>query len=374
MLAVEHADRAEPADGDADKSGWAPPAPTARVTAFRLPREWYAACFSRDLGRRRPLARTVHGLPLVLFRDASGRAVAGFDRCPHRNAPLSLGRCSDGQIECAYHGWRFDAEGACVAVPGWLTDAPNSPARRLDMVPAVERDGIVWVVPSLDGSTKPEPPSIPHADDPAYTVVRHDGTIDGTVVAAVENALDVPHTSVLHRGLFRGRRERIPIEAIVRHGIGQVEAQYVGEPVPPGLAARLLAPDGGVVEHVDRFIAPSISQVEYRLGENHLVITTAFTPVTPMRTALHATVAVRSRVPGVMLAAAVGPIARRILAQDARMVARQHATIRSFGGERFANTPIDVLGPHILRLLRRAERGESLDTSTDPDERLTLYT
>jgi len=241
-------------------------------------------------------------------------------------------------------------------------------------VPAVERDGIIWVVPGMEPPTRAEPPAIPHVDDDRYTVARHDGVLAGTLVAAVENALDVPHTAVLHRGLFRGRRERIPVEAIVRHGVGQVEAHYVGEPVPPGLAARLLAPDGGVVEHVDRFVAPCIAQVEYRLGENHLMITTAFTPIAPTRTALHATVAVRSRVPGALLAAAVGPIARRILAQDARMVARQHDTIRAFGGERFANTPIDVLGPHIVRLLRRVERGESLDTSTDPDERVTIYT
>ena len=59
---------------------------------------------------------------------------------------------------------------------------------------------------------------------------------------------------------------------------------------------------------------------------------------------------------------------------DVDVVADAHTLSSTFGGERFANTPIDVLGPHILRLLRRAERGESLDTSTEPDERVTIYT
>jgi phenylpropionate dioxygenase-like ring-hydroxylating dioxygenase large terminal subunit len=373
MLAVADADRTDSHGTDSDGDDWADLLQTGRVSAFRLPREWFAACFSLELGRRRPLARTVHGLPLVMFRDGRGAAVAAFDRCPHRNAPLSLGRCRAGELECAYHGWRFDSAGACVAVPGWDTEAPASVSRRLEVVPAVERDGIVWVVPSLEPPARSAPPAIPHVHDDRYTVVRHGGVLDGTMVAAIENALDVPHTAVLHRGLFRGRRERLPIEVVVRHGSGQVEAHYVGEPVPPGLAARLLAPDGGVVEHVDRFVAPCVAQVEYRLGDNHLMITTAFTPVATARTALHATVAVRARVPGPILAVAVGPIARRILDQDARMVARQHDTIRAFGGERFANTPIDVLGPHILRLLRRAERDESLDTSAEADERVTLY-
>ena len=76
----------------------------------RLARHWYVACQSKEL-RKKPLARTVVGLPLVLFRDAEGRAQALLDRCPHRNAPLSLGRVTnEGRLECAYHGWhRLDS-------------------------------------------------------------------------------------------------------------------------------------------------------------------------------------------------------------------------------------------------------------------------
>jgi hypothetical protein len=32
--------------------------------------------------------------------------------------------------------------------------------------------------------------------------------------------------------------------------------------------------------------------------------------------------------------------------------------VERFGGERFATTEVDVLGPHVARLLRAAERGE----------------
>ena len=56
--------------------------------------------------------------------------------------------------------------------------------------------------------------------------------------------------------------------------------------------------------------------------------------------------------------ALVTPVASFILRQDAWVLRHQTANIRRFGGERFANTRIDVLGPHILRLLRRAERDE----------------
>jgi len=53
----------------------------------------------------------------------------------------------------------------------------------------------------------------------------------------------------------------------------------------------------------------------------------------------------------------------------------QRENVTRFGGERFVNTPIDLLGPHILRLLRRHERGEVAQPDEIPaDETLTLLT
>jgi hypothetical protein len=41
------------------------------------------------------------------------------------------------------------------------------------------------------------------------------------------------------------------------------------------------------------------------------------------------------------------------------MLKAQTDNLRRFGGEQYVSTEIDVLGPHIWRLLRQAERGES---------------
>ena len=71
---------------------------------------WQVAAFSSEIGSA-PLARTVIGEPIVFFRLASGDAVALADRCPHRLAPLSLGRVVGDQIQCGYHGLRFDHNG-----------------------------------------------------------------------------------------------------------------------------------------------------------------------------------------------------------------------------------------------------------------------
>lgn len=328
---------------------------------------------SRELGTRRPVARTVHGTPICLFRDGDGRAAAVVDRCPHRNVPLSLGRLRDGLLECRYHGWRFDRAGACTAIPGLCVEDPARRGRSAESVPCVELDGFVWVFP---GDAEPPPGGppfrFPCVDDPGYDTVRRSLRSAGTVHAVAENALDVPHTAFLHGGLFRGAgREPVEIEVVVRSGPDRIEAEYIGEPRPPGVAGKLLAPGGGVVQHWDRFILPSIVQVEYRLEANHLLVTSALTPVSPTETRLHSAVTFFLRVPHSVIKAAVPPIAALIFTQDARILRRQAETIDRFGGEQFASTEIDVLGQGILRLLRRAERGGSGSGGSDdtPSER-----
>jgi hypothetical protein len=113
-----------------------------------------------------------------------------------------------------------------------------------------------------------------------------------------------------------------------------------------------------VVVHFDRFLLPSLAQVEYRLGEaNHLVVTSAMTPLADFATRVFAVVSLRLRVGTRLVVPLVAPLATGIFRQDMAILARQTATIRRFGGERLASTEIDVLGPQIWRLLQDAARG-----------------
>ena len=339
---------------------------------MRLPGHWYVACLSRELSTK-PLARQVTGVPLVLFRRADGTAAALVDRCPHRNVPLSIGRCVGGELECGYHGWRFDGSGTCVEVPGLPEERPDRAVRRVGSFPVVERDGFVWIAPSGVEPAAP-PPTLVGVGRPGYHTIDLRLDVPGPMLAAVENALDVPHTSFLHRGLFRGRRERVPIAVTVRHLPDGVEAIFEGEPVPPGLVARLLSAEDGVVEHTDRFVVPALAQVEYRLGDRHVALNAFYTPVDDESCVLHAVAAFRLPIPPSVARAVVLPLARLILHQDNRVLAHQRRNVERFGGERYVNTPIDLLGPHILRLLRRHERGEAPPVDPVPDERVTLLT
>jgi phenylpropionate dioxygenase-like ring-hydroxylating dioxygenase large terminal subunit len=332
-----------------------PPETKPHVSVARLRRFWYVACQSAELGRK-PLARTVVGVPLVLFRDAGGKPAALLDRCPHRNVPLSLGRVvAGGRLECAYHGWQFEAGGRCALVPGMLVS--DGRERRAPAAAVREQGGLVWVYAELDEAPTTEPFALP-AVGPDYAHVVREVETDATLHATIENALDVPHTAYLHRGLFRGGK-RNEISATVRRSADGVEVQYDGEPRPSGVAGRVLSPGGGTVEHWDRFILPSIAQVEYRLGKDvHFLVTSLCTPVTDFRTRMFAVVEFKTRFPARAVKRLLEPFALRIFGQDARILRAQAENIRRFGGEQYMSTDLDFLGPHVWRLLKQAEQGE----------------
>lgn len=343
-----------------------------RASVVHLRDHWFIACTSREL-QRRPLATTLFGLPLVLFRDTSGHPGALLDRCPHRNVRLSAGRVeTDGTLACPYHGWRFDAGGACTLIP-CRTQGKDAKAQRAFAFPAREESGFVWIYASGSQGDPPpilrEPHRFAYLNRPGYATVRQAVIADGSLYSTLENALDVPHTAFLHRGLFRSGSRGLTITARIQRGPDRVEAEYVGEPRPPGLIGRVLSPSGGIVTHFDRFLLPSVAQVEYRIGdENHILVDSVMTPLSDWKTRIYAVVSFRTRLPHFLVKPFVKPLAMRVFQQDAAILRQQTETIHTFGGEQFASTEIDVLGRHIWRLLKSAEQGVAASEETSSVE------
>ncbi len=164
---------------------------------------WYVAGFADELKPGEMLARTLLDLPLVFFRRPDGIPAALLDRCPHRFAPLSAGTLCDGGavLQCAYHGLRFDASGACVHSPHAGSAIPK--AASVTAYAVRERHGLLW----WWGGDAPGA-----ADDsliPDYSMVAAapaDATIRGYLPTAcdyqllVDNILDLTHADFLHAG------------------------------------------------------------------------------------------------------------------------------------------------------------------------------
>ncbi|MDP1792982.1 MAG: aromatic ring-hydroxylating dioxygenase subunit alpha, partial [Acidimicrobiales bacterium] len=326
---------------------------------------WYPVCQSKDLRRNKPVSITLMDEPLAVFRDAGGSPRAVLDRCPHRNAALSDGRvASDGNLECPYHGWRFDGTGECRAVPGLFEGASAAAtARRVQSWAATERDGFVYVWAQPGSEPTREAFAMPDLLKPGRKPwqvgqVVFPCDLNATLHAALENTLDVPHTAFLHKGIFRGKRLK-ELTAVRRDFDGGVEVEFIGEPVGLGpIQGGPLAKK--TFQHWDRFIMPMVAQVEYRV-EDWLEIfnNVIHVPLSPTVTRAWFVFRWWTPLPARLIAPIVNAQGRMVLRQDKHAMAKQSANIDRFGGERFASTDLDLLGAAIWRMLRQAERAEA---------------
>jgi phenylpropionate dioxygenase-like ring-hydroxylating dioxygenase large terminal subunit len=174
---------------------------TDAVGAVHPRNAWYMAGWDDDLAPGALRAVRILGEPLVLFR-AGGEIAAFEDRCPHRAAPLSLGRCEGETLRCMYHGVRFAADGSCVEVPGQDTLPPQLKVRTY---PALERHSALWVWMGDPARANEAaiPPFVGHRD-PAWALGTGRVDYDAPARLIHDNLLDLTHISYVHAESFAG--------------------------------------------------------------------------------------------------------------------------------------------------------------------------
>lgn len=234
---------------------------------------WYVVAESTDVDAG-PVAVRLLGRSLVVWRGPDGALVAAPDRCPHREAPLSEGRVTEGCLVCPYHGWRFGAEGRCVEVPSSGAGRPVPPAAHLATVRATERYGLVWL---CLGEPALEIPLMQAEDDPTYR--RINSGVDVWTVSATrmtDNFLDISHFPWVHAGTF-GLPENTEVPKVE---MVQLDDDFVGYSytVEVGNEAGAVASglDAEVVtrEMSSGFALPFTvrSTIRYETGLEHLIL------------------------------------------------------------------------------------------------------
>lgn len=162
---------------------------------------WHPVCQSSEV-HDAPVAVRLLERDLVVWRDEAGLLRAFADQCPHRGARLSLGRVHAGQLECPYHGWRFEGSGRCVKVPA-VPDFVPPPGHVACTHAAAEAAGLVWV--RLEAGA-PQPVAVEGEDDPRLrklTVGPYD--VAASAPRIVENFLDLSHFGFVHEGWLGDR-------------------------------------------------------------------------------------------------------------------------------------------------------------------------
>lgn len=248
---------------------------------------WYPALHSAQVRSKRLQTAMLLGVPLVIGRDAQGRAFALRDSCPHRGMPLSQGHFDGETLECSYHGWRFAvASGQCREIPSLTPDSKLNVERvYAGHFPCEEQDGYVWVyVPDPAARNQPVPPAprLPVFSD-RYRLTHLSAELPSNVDHGIIGLMDPAHGPFVHQSWWWRTRRSIQLK------------EKVFEPIPSGFRIRAHAPSpnsapykllrvyGQPITTTIDFVLPNMRFEQIRCGPYWFSSRATVTPVTANR-------------------------------------------------------------------------------------------
>lgn len=119
----------------------------ARPKTNFLKGAWYPIARSKAI-KKNTLGKTkICNLPITFGRTEAPFAL--IDSCPHRGLPLSYGVFKNDEIQCKYHGWKFQSSsGNCTNIP-CLTEAQRAlgieDKIKAQALPCADHGGLTWV-------------------------------------------------------------------------------------------------------------------------------------------------------------------------------------------------------------------------------------
>jgi phenylpropionate dioxygenase-like ring-hydroxylating dioxygenase large terminal subunit len=247
---------------------------------------WYPALRSNELRRGKLRRAMLLEVPLLLGRDAAGKPFALRDICPHRAFPLSFGAFDGAAVECAYHGWQFDAHtGQCLHIPSLTADSKLKCERiYAGSFACEERDGYVWAfMENPEGretaSSVPSAPELPKFSA-KYEIARLVADLPCGVDQAIIGLMDPAHGPFVHEAWWWR----------TRHSIRDKEKKF--EPIANGFRMSPHAPSANSAPYkilklltgepatttID-FVLPNQRFEQIRAGKYWLSSRTTVTPV-----------------------------------------------------------------------------------------------
>ena len=254
---------------------------------------WYRALPSDQVRRNELHKAMLLETPLVIGRDKSGRAFALQDACPHRGMPLSCGWFDGSQVECSYHGWKFDAQsGQCQLIPSLTADQKL----KVDRIYAgsfacEEQDGFIWAFipePAQTGAgftQRNEPPApaprVPIFSD-KYKLAYLTADLPCSVDHGIIGLMDPAHGPFVHQAWWWRKRESIhektknfePIPKGFR-----MSAHTPSSNSAPYKLLRLYADADSITTTID-FVLSNMRYETIRAGKYWFASLTTVTPIT----------------------------------------------------------------------------------------------
>lgn len=247
---------------------------------------WYVAAHGSQILRAGMRPVTLLGEQILLIRANDGTVSALRDFCPHRGIPLRHGTFNGCEVECCYHGWRFNTAGTCTSIPSMVDDKTDLTKIKIGNYPCVEKDGLIWIFMAADAkSAAPEtaPPDMPvtiHGGFKRVDSLHFPCLIDHAVIGLMDPA----HGPFVHRSWWWRTKRSIHTKqkqfAPTARGFRMVSHT----PSSNSRAYKIL---GGTPVTQIEFQLPGLRTEHITIGNHHVVLLTALTPTDQKNTVLH---------------------------------------------------------------------------------------
>ena len=223
---------------------------------------WYVACALTELNAlgSQPLGRTICNERMVFFKGPDGQVAAVEDFCPHRGAPLSLGKVCEGKLVCGYHGLEMGCDGKTVHMPGQRVR--GFPA--IKSFPVVERYGFVWVWPGDAAKADvAQMPSFVFFDNPEWAYGGGLYHVKADYRLMIDNLMDLTHETYVHaNSIGQPEIDETPSQTTVEGDQVVLQRHMQGIQAPPfwqmAMSANGLDPQAKVDRwQICRFSPPS---------------------------------------------------------------------------------------------------------------------
>jgi vanillate O-demethylase monooxygenase subunit len=333
--------------------------------------QWYVAAWDSEVGTK-PLARTLLGEPVVLYRKIDGEVVAMADACPHRLAPLSIGMVEGDNIRCKYHGVLFNGEGRCIEMPGQQQKLDYLKVRPY---PVVERYRFVWVW--IGDADKADPALLPdlwpcEAKDWAFDGGAY--FIKANYKLMIDNLMDLTHETHVHATTI-GQPELMHAPMQVRTEGDKVFLSRWMPGVENTPFWSMMSHLRGAVDRwqICQFLAPSAVIIDVGVAPVDLIggidgdrtkgtngfVVDLMTPVTEDTCWYFWGLARNFHIDDPGMGQRIKAGQSKVFMEDVELLEAQQATIGAFAGDKFRTFDIDGGAVRARQVIDRMERTQA---------------
>lgn len=250
---------------------------------------WYLALPSAKLKKGKLLSKEILGDKLVFGRSNEGEVFALRDNCPHRGVPLSYGWYDGKEIQCCYHGWKFNSDGVCTEIPALAPDS-NINICKFKAIKYLckEISGTIWVYmpQNKQGDLESVVPP-PNLIIPADSNFRHVETVvlPCNVDHAVIGLIDPAHVTFVHQSWFWRNKKSLRIKE--KHFVPTEMGFKMARHKPSSNSKGYKILKGGTSTEI-KFEIPGNRFEHILVGErNEIVSITTLTPINENETELN---------------------------------------------------------------------------------------